>query len=127
MQYVTLYLPPWDRANACSPLKPAAELEDCSISTIQQSYNHTDTISPNDDNAETLINRPDTTDDAQSVLNPCNNLALLHQRGVPRDYAKTPYANLLIQSLMLKTPSYFALLPSSDINHTGSFHLLVYH
>jgi hypothetical protein len=75
------------RANTRSPLKPARVLEDDSISTLQQSYKPTETTSPDDDEEGTLITWADTTDDGQP---PCHNLALLRQRGVPRDHGKNP-------------------------------------
>ena len=53
------------RANTRSPLKPAAVLEEGSVSTPQQPYNLTETTSPNDDDEGALITWPDTTDDGR--------------------------------------------------------------
>ena len=55
------------RAKIGSPPKPAAVLEDDSIPTLQESYSPTGTMSQNNNDEETLITWPDTTDEGQTL------------------------------------------------------------
>lgn len=93
------------RANARSPFKPAAVLEDDSVSTIQHSYNPTETTSPNDGDDETLITWPDTTDDAQALSQPRTPTP---DRRPQRSRKKKPILIYSFEVQHLKRPSYFA-------------------